>query len=328
VPRLSIVIPSNTCFEQLEIGLASVLQHRPDDAEVVIALRGSYADPYQLEGEVRFVQAGPTASLIDAVNLGIAQSHAPFVHLLASGTEVTAGWTDAPLRCFSDPRVAAVAPLVLDAGQPDRVISTGIEYHPSGRRGARLAGQVADEASAADRLVLGPSLHAGFYRRSALESIGGEFATVVGDAQADADLALQLRALDMDCRFSGDSVVYALPDQKIARGFAAGLASERLFLRNRATEDGAATLLAHVMHVMADSAANLPRPAALTGLLGRLTAWCELGSIGRHRRRLHNLRALIAMERATARPNLKLHAPHEAATPADSKSNRPTRAGR
>ena len=62
MPRLSCVIPAVGTTQDLETTLVSVLEKRPDDCEIIVVLNESYADPYGLKDEVRFVE------MIGAVN--------------------------------------------------------------------------------------------------------------------------------------------------------------------------------------------------------------------------------------------------------------------
>ncbi|HET6576097.1 MAG TPA: glycosyltransferase family 2 protein, partial [Fimbriiglobus sp.] len=84
-----------------------------------------------------------------AANAGIAAASAPVVELLNDDAEVAAGWADAALRWFADPRVGAVAPLVLQndpdrlaRGLPPLIDSAGDEYDPGGYARKRGHGQV------------------------------------------------------------------------------------------------------------------------------------------------------------------------------------------
>ena len=63
-PRLSIVIPTPGDTAAMEETLVSVLEHRPDDCEIVVALGCDYADPWNIREEVRFVQAPAGSSLV------------------------------------------------------------------------------------------------------------------------------------------------------------------------------------------------------------------------------------------------------------------------
>ena len=52
MPRLSIVIPCAQDAERFETTLASVLQNRPGDCELLLIQPRSYDDPYELADEV------------------------------------------------------------------------------------------------------------------------------------------------------------------------------------------------------------------------------------------------------------------------------------
>ena len=58
VPRLAIVISAIGSIESLEGTLVSVLENRPADCEILVVLNRPYSDPYDLQGEVRFVAIG------------------------------------------------------------------------------------------------------------------------------------------------------------------------------------------------------------------------------------------------------------------------------
>ena len=67
--RLSIVIPAVTSAAELEETLLSVLENRPEQCEVIVALACEYDDPWNLRDEVTFVRAPAGASTIGCVNL-------------------------------------------------------------------------------------------------------------------------------------------------------------------------------------------------------------------------------------------------------------------
>lgn len=301
-------------MDQYEDGLVTVLQHRPKDAEVLIVLTEPYADPYDLAGEVRFVDAPASASIVEATNLGIESSEAPIIHLLAGGAEVSDGWTEAAVVHFNDPRVAAVTSLVYDASKTGRVIAAGIDYRAGGRRIHLLGGRSIDRIPTEPTDVRGGPRTAVFYRRAALETLGHAFDAALGDDLADIDLALQLTALGMRCVLEPRSVVHARALKSNGVGFRGGLHAERLFLRNASIAGWGKSLAAHPGHVAMDLLRQLPSPSALLGLIGRLVAWCELGRARRHQHRLAQLRALLAIEPPTSRQDVRLHAPHARST--------------
>lgn len=278
MPRLSILIPALGKLDLVEDTLVSVLRNRPDDCEVLVVLNGEYADPYDLQDEVRFVSAGRGAGLVESVNAGIRASRSPIVHLLARGAVVGEGWTDAPCGHFGDPRVAAVAPLVLDAARPERVLSAGLDYHPGGVRRSRGRQAPADGLARASATVLGPAAVAAFYRRPALLALGEgvAFDSSMGDPLADVDLALRLRQAGHLAVFEPASLVYAPAAEVPARG-ALGRArqAERLFWRHARAGGWTRSLTAHALVVAAQFGRSLPGPRSVTQLLGRLLACCE-----------------------------------------------------
>jgi hypothetical protein len=254
VTRLSIVIPCLGPCEQFEDTLASVLQHRPDRSEIVVVHRRPYADPYHLRGEVAFSHV-ESASLVDLINDAVQDARGEVIHVLASGTEVRDGWTHAALRHFADPRIAAVAPLVLRHAAPGRMETMGVSYTLGGGRisvGHDLA--IPDHHAFIDS-VLGPSLIAGFFSKDALLALGG-FCRDVGDELADVDLALALR--DIGCRsvLEPKSQVAYLPldgRRTILGAISRGRGAETLFWRHWGREGRTAGLLAHPIAALVDA---------------------------------------------------------------------------
>lgn len=284
MPSLSIVIPSLGDLQALESSLVSVLQNRPHDCEVLVVLNHPYDDPYDLSDEVRFVQARKGAGLAESANLGLRHSRAPILHLLAPGVEVSEDWTGPALVHFKEPGVAAVAPVVLDVSRRQRVLSAGVNYGPGGLTWVRRRGR-AGAAPASN--VLGPGGLAAFYRRSAWEMVGG-FEPSLGDQYAHVDLALQHRYLGFRTVLEPTCRVFA-PRTALPRGSFAGLAAERLFLRNAAAAGWLKSLALHPLAVGAQTLSTAPWKA-LAQLAGRCLAWTELPEVRRHRARLEALR--------------------------------------
>lgn len=286
MPRLAIVIPAVGNIESLEGTLVSVLENRPADCEIVVALAGPYADPYDLKDEVSFVPPGRNTSIVAAINGALATTQAPFIHLLASGCQVSEGWTDAPLARFGNRQVGSVAPMVWEAGPGDRIFAAGVGYR-AGR--LYLVGhqrqQLDDEAKQA---ILGPCGFAGFYRKAALDMVGG-FSTRLGPRQADADMAIVLACAGFSVACEPRSNIRASeaadPDSGALRQ---ALYDERLFWRNLT---GARGLLSHVGQVGLELARSFPRPRMAAQIMGRFMACLEMSSHARHRRALVELAA-------------------------------------
>ncbi len=279
--RLSIVVPMQGDAQRLERGLVSLLANRPPATEVLVVLNHDYDDPYHLSDEVRFVQAPRQASVTDGLNLALAECEGEVVHVLACGAEVTEGWTDPALRHFDDPGVSAVAPKVMDLQQPQSALAASVSYQVGGARQVRVRGADSGEGDLAPASVLGPTLRAGFYRKSVLDQLGG-FAKCF----ADVDLALRMRVLGFHAVFEPGSVVLADRGADCRRGFWYGLRAERLFWRHALFTAWWKSLLAHPFVAAQEIARCLPDLRSAAGqLLGRAIA--GLGAPARLRRGVH-----------------------------------------
>lgn len=287
--RLSIVIPFRGSVESFEDTLASVLQNRPDDCEVVAVHRGDYGDPYELAGEVRFVEAAKDAGPIEVINHGLAASRGGILHLLGSGVRVEDGWTAAAMKRFADDRIGAVAPLVLDAGDSQRVVSAGVCYSAGGNRSILGGGRKLEHARRlAGRRIAGPTLDAAFFRRFALESIGGLRASA-GLELADVDLGLSLRALGKSSVVEPDSSVRANgAGEAWPLTFQSGLAAERLFWRHAGTIGWLPSLAAHPLAVVKVLLSQGKRGGAMSHLFGRFAAIGDLLRPREKQPRLHH----------------------------------------
>jgi hypothetical protein len=198
VVRLSIVIPVLGKLKKLEDTLVSVLENRPAQCEIVVVLNEPYDDPYELAGEVSFIEAPLRAGLVDCLNRGIAASRGIIVHTLGCGTEVTPLWTDAVLPHFERSEIASVTASVFDRANPERLLSRGVGYHPGGaawRLGFRQAPMVSPSPLPA---YFGPDPVAGFYRRCVLEAAGG-FCPDLQNHLAGVELALVLQFAGHRC---------------------------------------------------------------------------------------------------------------------------------
>jgi hypothetical protein len=296
VARLSIIIPAIGSNELLETGLASVLQHRPANCEVLVVLPRPYDDPYNIQDEVRFVPARRNAGIVECLATGLAEATGDVVHTLAAGAEVTDCWSAAPVARFADPRVAAVAPLLVLDNSGSPVCSAGVSYASQGARKQILIGTTEGTARVP---TLGPELRAGFFRRETLLELSA-LNSRVGDDAADIDLALTLRAAGYRAVFEPAGKIYATAcDSAPSRGFRAGRAAERLFWRNAPLTGWGRSLAAHPIAWLSDVTRVGLRPALFMHWLGRMVGALEQAS---HRQRHAELVQLAG-----------LHAAHEAA---------------
>ncbi|HEX3727352.1 MAG TPA: glycosyltransferase family A protein [Pirellulales bacterium] len=264
----------------MEGTLVSVLENRPPDTEILVALDRPYADPYDLKGEVRFIDAPAGAGPSVTVNAGLAAARAPFVHLLASGCRVTDGWTERALARFGASQVGAVAPLAMYLDKPERIFAAGVGYRRGGQR--YLVGRDQTRLTGEDvAAIVGPCLFAAFYRKSALERAGG-LSPQLGLAQADADLGLSLARGGFTCHFEAQSQVLAESDVSEPLGpFRRALYDERLFWRNLPSGSRMGALTAHAAIVAGELLGSLGRPRFIAQLTARFLACCQARTLAR-----------------------------------------------
>jgi hypothetical protein len=265
-------------LKRLEDTLVSVLENQPERSEVVVVLNQPYDDPYELRGEVKFVDAPQGADLVDCFACGLAASNAPIVHTIAAGFEATPGWADAALARFAEADVTAVAPVVIDRDNPDRILTAGLRWTAAGSIGRIAAGRRLERFAASDQVLCGPELAMAFYRRSALEAI--ETLQHYGSEQATAlELALAMRKAGYRS-VQEPACVTTATGALLASGGAwrEGLASERLFRCCVGVPGWKRSWAAHAA-MLAMECLQIPlRPSILARLTGRFCAALGLGS--------------------------------------------------
>ena len=311
-PVCSVVIPSYNGRALLEVCLASIARHRPDDAtaEVVVSDDGSTdgtADwlvatyPW-----ARLVRSARNGGFVVAANAGIAAAGGEFVQLLNNDTEVAAGWIEAGLAPFNDPTVGSVAPLVLVRSDPSRVDSAGDSYALVGWPSKRGHGQSAARwgARPADR-VFGASGSSAFYRASALQRVGA-FDPSFGSYYEDVDLAFRLRWAGYSCVYAPGCRIlhevsashdHASPDlqRRMSRN------AEIVFWSNLPAPWIVAAALPHLGFVLGQGVWRLARGRARPFVLGKLDAVREWPRLSARRQ----VRAALAHS-AVAAPHFPL----------------------
>jgi hypothetical protein len=267
VPTLACIIPVTGTTAGLETTLLSVLERRPDDCEVLVVLGTPYEDPYGLQGEVQFLDANRGAGLVECINVGLAATTATFVHILANGFEATDDWTVQALAHFENPRIGSVTPVVHQTENPARLLSTGVRYRRGGRR---MICTTAGDA-------IGPALHAAFYRKSAIESLGKILPEDLGDDFADLDFAMSLRSAGWQNAIEPNSKIAAPTIESTkAAGLLGGLQAERFFWRHAPEAGSSGEIMAHIPAVVGSLLrATWKSPAQL---VGRFLALCQFGS--------------------------------------------------
>jgi hypothetical protein len=269
VPGVSIIIPVVGDLDGLEDTLVSVLENRPAHSQIVVALGCPYDDPYDLEGEVDFVRPPDQAGLATVLNTAVAVSEAPVVHVLRCGVQATAGWADAALPLFAEPDVAAVAPLVVQQDAPQRIVAAGLACRANGSVRRVAAGKTLEAVLSKQPQPHGPDALAAFYRKSALDAVGG-FDVTVGDDLIAADTTLALRAAGLRCVLA--SRCHLVADRTVASSVGAlrrGFQAERFFWRWAAIHGRVRAILYHALSLAADTAQCPLRPTKAVELMGR-----------------------------------------------------------
>jgi GT2 family glycosyltransferase len=289
------VIPTYNGLRWLEPCLASIARYTPPGfpLEVIVADDAStdgtanwIADAHP---DVRVVRLERNLGFCGAANAGIWASTGAFIQLLNNDAEVTAGWLEAGLAPFADPRVGSVAPLVLIRADPQRVDSAGDRYAAFGWPSKRGHGQSAAVwRNHPPDQVFGASGSSAFYRAEVLRSIGG-FDPSFGSYYEDVDLAFRLRWAGYDCRFAPEcrilhevsaSYDHARPElqRRMARN------AEILFWSNLPAFWLLAAAAPHLGFVIAQACARLIQGRHRPFLLGKLDALRQWRTLGPRRR--------------------------------------------
>jgi GT2 family glycosyltransferase len=269
VLRLSIVIPVLGDQKLLDDTLVSVLENRPANCEILVVHNEPYNDPYELAGEVQFIEAPRRAGFAECVNIGLAASRAPVVHVLACGVEVRNGWANAAIRHFHDPEVAAVAPVVLHRDNPGAVLSAGLGYRPEGIAWRLGHGRTPEQTVAEPGDLCGADMKTAFYRRSAVQAVGG-FSSASVETLSSVDMAMALDRAGYRCIVEPRSLAHtdaaATHDKP---GFRHGRDAERLFWQWASAHGRTRSVIAHTALVAGECVLGFWRPCMLLHLIGR-----------------------------------------------------------
>jgi GT2 family glycosyltransferase len=282
-PTCSVVIPTYNGRALLETCLASVERHWPAGVaiEVIVVDDGSTDGTAEwldtAYPAVRLVRLERNGGFCAAANAGIAAARGRIIQLLNNDTEVQAGWIEAGIALFEDPRVGSVAPLVLSRSDPSRVDSAGDRYLWFGWPMKRGRGQAAARwIRHRSDTVFGASGSTAFYRAEPLQRLGG-FDPAYGAYYEDVDLAFRLRRAGFTCRYApacrvlhevSASYDHRLP--QIQRMMARN--AERLFWSNVPPGWLIAGALPHVAFVVIQGIWRVCRGRGLPFLLGKLDA--------------------------------------------------------
>jgi GT2 family glycosyltransferase len=290
VPSLSIVIPSHNRADLLEACLRSVAAHAPANAQVIVVDDGSPSGTVSRTAlafaDVRVIRHARPLGFAAAANRGIAAAAAPVVELLNDDAQVAPGWTEAALRCFADPAVGAVAPLVLQgtphAGTP-RIDSAGDEYDCGGFARKRGHGERLSQTYLERCEVFGASASSAFFRADLVRAVGG-FPEDFGAYFEDVDLAWRIRRAGFRTVYEPASIVWhrvgssyrqrrSLVEQQSRN-------EERVYWRN--VPDAWQALPRHAAVLLAKAVRRTREGTLVPWAVGRLRAWREIPGNRKH----------------------------------------------
>jgi GT2 family glycosyltransferase len=301
---LSIVIPSHQRVELLRDCLAAVTRHAPAGTEILVVDDGSAGSRVSRLAEsfagVRALRLGRRRGFCIAANAGIRTCRGDFVELLNDDTEVQAGWANAALAWFAHAAVAAVAPLVVTGPEGRIVDSAGDRYYLGGVAGKRGHGHFCGPEFFHARQVFGASASSAFYRRSALDRVGG-FPESFQAYFEDVDLAFRLQRAGYRAVFEPSAKVwhkisasYGPPRRKLLEQQSRN--EERVFWRNIPGRDLVRALPRHVAVLAAKAMRRWHEGNLLPFVCGRLRLLTEIPELIGHRRQLAHLGPDAAVE--------------------------------
>jgi GT2 family glycosyltransferase len=288
---LSIIIPTANRPDLLRNCLRSVQANAPADVEILVVADGYPVDACSaIEVDfptVRLVHLPRRRGFCVAANAGIEAAHGEFIELLNDDTEVQPGWAEAALTAFSEPGIAAVAPLVLRWPDGQLIDSAGDEYHRSGIARKRGHGQLLSAEFLAPSEVFGASASGAFYRRDVLLEVGS-FPEHFGAYFDDVDLSFRLRRAGFRVWYEPRSRIlhhgsgsHDAADRRLLEQQSRN--EERLFWRHVEREQLWKTLPEHAAVLAGKALKRWNRGEFLPFLAGRLQAFTELPSILRAR---------------------------------------------
>jgi len=299
---LSVIIPSYSRPDLLARCLASLRRNAPLSTEIIVVDDASenmcVSDVAAKFKGVKVIRTPKRLGFCKAANLGVQAASHEVVELLNDDTEVCAGWAEMALDAFEDPKVAAVAPLVLRwPGQIEgRAIidSAGDAYFASGIATKRGNGQIIEEKWMVPGPVFGASGSSAFYRREVFLKVGA-YPESFGAYFEDVDLSFRLHWAGYDVVFQPCSKVlhrvsssYGNPGLNRKLLESQSLNEERVYWRNIPYQLLWRTLPLHLLALLAKAWRRGTEGTLFPFLMGKLSFMREIPAILAHRRKLQN----------------------------------------
>jgi hypothetical protein len=258
---------NDTPTEAFEETLASLLVHKPEGTEVLIANAAKYSDPWNtaIEGTI-FIALDHLSNPMEILNEAILQANGDILHILYPGTEVSALWTKNISLLFEQPQLGVVIPCVYDRRKPKRIFSLGICYKPEGV--LRTIRRAQWEEMTQKRIV--PHISAVFFRKKALTQIG-LFDTGFIPQISYVDAAMSMLEQDWHITVDQECRITVRPNYlPAANAFTWGVQIERIYFRWFGKNSTWTTLGKHFGSFGIDFWRHLPKFKAFQIFFGRL----------------------------------------------------------
>ncbi|NBR05066.1 MAG: glycosyltransferase family 2 protein [Planctomycetes bacterium] len=297
---LSVVIPSYSRPDLLARCLSSLRRNAPLSTEIIVVDDASenkcISEVAAKFKGVKVIRTPKRLGFCKAANLGVQAAIHDVVELLNDDTEVCAGWAEMALDTFEDPKVAAVAPLVLRwPGQIEGravIDSAGDAYFASGVATKRGNGQIIEEKWMVPGPVFGASGSSAFYRREVFLKVGA-YPESFGAYFEDVDLSFRLHWAGYDVVFQPCSKVlhrvsssYGNPGLNRKLLERQSLNEERVYWRNIPCQLLWRTLPLHLLTLLAKAWRRGTEGTLLPFLMGKLSFIREIPAIFAHRKKL------------------------------------------
>lgn len=269
--RFSIIVPVIGDSQKLDDTLASVLRYRPENSQILVVHDGTYDDPYGLDGEVELVTTSRQSQLIRLFNCGLGKATGELIALVRPGVQLDEHWNQDAETVFENPKVGCASPLLVKSNAPNTLVSAGVTNGFGFQR--KLVGNQKQMSSRNLRKLKakGPTSHAGFYRRSALDQLGAV------DEQLDAsyldlELALGLASLGYQNAVCGHCTVTIEDNALNHEAIQPHGKSAQRALRRHAGHDGFGLLIRSTIFAMGELLKAPIQPNRAWHVIQRLSA--------------------------------------------------------
>ena len=213
--RFSIVVPLIGDTIEFEDTLASVLRHRPPRSQVIVVHNGMYEDPHRLhEVELTSIEGRPHLARFFNQSLKVADGQ--FVAFVRPGVEIDENWQIAVEDAFDNQQVGCVAPVLVNANRPNRIVAAGVQTDAFKNRQLAAAKQRMTQRILGSIRPLGPTQWFAIYRRDLLEAIGRQDHRF-DEAYLDVEIAQAMQTLGFKCSFQPDVVGYLESEYPIVK---------------------------------------------------------------------------------------------------------------